>query len=128
MYLFREAQAKPYDSKKSYWCPDGEGGFLESLLESDDGGKAVVTIGHEVIFIKNLISSLKYLFAVFNMDKLLNPHYKLAKLRYIYKLNATSFYLSRTKIILVSQKQNNMIKLIIFFSRKRHLNRNRLDR
>ena len=44
----REAQAKPYDSKKSYWCPDGEGGFLESLLESNEGGKAVVLIGHEV--------------------------------------------------------------------------------
>ncbi len=39
---------KPYDSKKSYWCPAEDGGFKEGLLESDDGKKAVVMIGHEV--------------------------------------------------------------------------------
>ena len=48
MDMKREAQAKPYDSKKSYWCPDGQGGFSECMLESNDGGKAVVMIGHEV--------------------------------------------------------------------------------
>ena len=47
MEMKREAMAKPYDSKKSYWCPDGSGGFVEGLLESDDGKKAVVNIGHE---------------------------------------------------------------------------------
>merc|ERR1712123_489705 len=47
MDMKREAQAKPYDSKKSYWCPDGSGGFSESLLQSDEGGKAIVMIGHE---------------------------------------------------------------------------------
>ena len=26
----------PYDSKKSYWCPDGKGGFIGCLLENDD--------------------------------------------------------------------------------------------
>ena len=46
--MLREAQAKPYDSKKSYWCPDGQGGFLECMLDSIDGAKANVTIGHEV--------------------------------------------------------------------------------
>ena len=48
MEMKREAMAKPYDSKKSVWCPDGSGGFSEALLESDDGKKATVTIGHEV--------------------------------------------------------------------------------
>merc|ERR1711892_1610112 len=43
----REAQAKPYDAKKSYWCPGEDGGFAECLLEKDEGGKAVVMIGHE---------------------------------------------------------------------------------
>jgi len=38
---------KPYDSKKSYWCPDGKGNYMESMLESDDGTKAVVMCGHE---------------------------------------------------------------------------------
>ena len=44
----RADQAKPYDSKKSYWVPDGQGGFVEGLLESNEGGKATVMIGHEV--------------------------------------------------------------------------------
>merc|ERR1712123_107388 len=47
MDMKREAQAKPYDSKKSYWCPDGSGGFSESLMECVDGKKAVVVVGHE---------------------------------------------------------------------------------
>ena len=29
---------------------DGEGGFIEGLLQSDDGKKAVVMVGHEVYF------------------------------------------------------------------------------
>ena len=44
----REFALKPYDPKKSYWCPDGKTGYMESMLESDDGTKAVVTCGHEV--------------------------------------------------------------------------------
>merc|ERR1712042_164040 len=43
----REDAMKPYDSKKSYWCPDGKGNFLECMLESNDGTKAVVMCGHE---------------------------------------------------------------------------------
>jgi len=38
---------KPYDPKKSYWVPDGDGGFLEGILESEAAGKAVVTVNHE---------------------------------------------------------------------------------
>ena len=48
MEMKREDQMKPYDPKKSYWCPDGKGGFAEGLLESDDGTKAVVMLGHLV--------------------------------------------------------------------------------
>ena len=40
-------KAKPYDSKKSMWCPDGDGGFKECLLESTDGAKTTVAISHE---------------------------------------------------------------------------------
>ena len=48
----REAMQKPYDSKKSVWAPNNwspDGGFVEGLLESDDGKKATVMVGHEVI-------------------------------------------------------------------------------
>ena len=48
MEMKREAMAKPYDSKKSVWCPDGAGGFSEAMLENDDGKKATVMVGHEV--------------------------------------------------------------------------------
>ena len=44
----RKDQNKPYDPKKSYWCPDGKGGYQESILENDDGTKATVMCGHEV--------------------------------------------------------------------------------
>ena len=43
---------KPYDPKKSYWTPDGKGGYMEGMLESDDGTKAVVMCGHEVRLLK----------------------------------------------------------------------------
>ena len=45
----REHAMKVYDSKKSYWCPDNKGNFIECMLESNDGTKAVVMCGHEVI-------------------------------------------------------------------------------
>ena len=51
MDMKREAMSKPYDSKKSHWCPDGSGGFQECLLENDDGKKATVMVGHEVRFL-----------------------------------------------------------------------------
>ena len=44
----REDAVKPYDSKKSYWAPDGKGGFCEGLVESNDGKKAVMMFGHVV--------------------------------------------------------------------------------
>lgn len=48
MEMKRADMLKAYDAKKSYWCPDDKGGFIESLLESDDGTKATVMCGHEV--------------------------------------------------------------------------------
>ena len=44
----REDALKPYDPRKSYWVPDGKGGFAEGMLETDDGNKAVVMLGHLV--------------------------------------------------------------------------------
>ena len=49
MDMKREDQAKPYDTKKSFWVPDGQGGYIESVLESDDGKVAKVVVkGYEV--------------------------------------------------------------------------------
>merc|ERR1712018_708472 len=48
MDMKREDQAKPYDTKKSFWVPDGQGGYLESMLESNDGKVAKVIVkGYE---------------------------------------------------------------------------------
>ena len=44
----RKDVLKVYDPKKSVWAPDGKGGFVEALLEGDDGTKATVMVGHEV--------------------------------------------------------------------------------
>ena len=46
----REDLMRPYDPKKSVWVPTETHDFKEGLLESDDGTKAVVQVGHEVIF------------------------------------------------------------------------------
>ena len=54
----REFQQKPYDSKKSYWCPDGKGGYAECMLEEDDGTKAKVVVnGFEVIYRLKLVAN-----------------------------------------------------------------------
>ena len=44
----REDMMRPYDPKKSVWVPTETHDFKEGLLESDDGTKAVVALGHEV--------------------------------------------------------------------------------
>ena len=52
MDMKREDLAKVYDSKKSFWVPDGQGGFMESVLESNDGKVAKVIVkGYEVCII-----------------------------------------------------------------------------
>ena len=49
MDMKREDQLKVYDSRKSFWVPDGKGGFMEAMLESDDGKVAKVVVkGYEV--------------------------------------------------------------------------------
>jgi len=47
MEMKRADMLKPYDAKKSYWAPDGKGGYTECMLENDDGTKATVMVGHE---------------------------------------------------------------------------------
>ena len=47
----REDYQKPYDSKKSYWCPDNKGGFVECMLEEKTDKEATVMIGHIVSII-----------------------------------------------------------------------------
>uniref|UniRef100_A0A0K2TA41 Myosin heavy chain 1 [Tribolium castaneum] n=2 Tax=Lepeophtheirus salmonis TaxID=72036 RepID=A0A0K2TA41_LEPSM len=42
----RNDMHKPYDAKKSVWVPDLEGGYCEALLDSEEGGKSTVMIGH----------------------------------------------------------------------------------
>ena len=54
----REDMLKPYDPKKSYWCPDGKGGYAQCMLENDDGAKAVVMCGHEVRIPKHFSPAL----------------------------------------------------------------------
>ena len=49
MDMKRADMLKPYDPKKSYWGPDGTGGFKEGILVEDDGTKATMMMGHEVI-------------------------------------------------------------------------------
>jgi len=44
----RADMSKPYDAKKSIWVPDGEGGYVEALLDSEADGKVVAMVGHEV--------------------------------------------------------------------------------
>lgn len=53
----RENMKKPYDSKKSYYCPDGKGGYVECLLEDREGEKATVMIGHIVSITVSLAST-----------------------------------------------------------------------
>ncbi len=43
---------------------DGEGGFLEGVLQLDDGKKAVVMVGHEVSIPRH---APKYMYMVFRI-------------------------------------------------------------
>ena len=55
MEMKREDMMKPYDSKKSYYCPDGKGGFAECLLEKAGEKESEVMIGHIVSLISYII-------------------------------------------------------------------------
>ena len=48
MEMKREDMQMPYDSKKSYYCPDGKGGYVECLLEEKGDKESTVMIGHIV--------------------------------------------------------------------------------
>merc|ERR1712141_121740 len=43
----RADQNIEYDPKNMYWCPDGKHGFMQCMLESNEGTKAEVMCGHE---------------------------------------------------------------------------------
>ena len=57
----REDMMRPYDPKKSVWVPTETHDFKEGLLESDDGTKAVVMLGHEVSCYQTLNLNLNLL-------------------------------------------------------------------
>ena len=57
MEMKREDQSKVYDSKKSFWVPDGQGGFMESVLESNDGKVAKVIVKGYEVFIVYILST-----------------------------------------------------------------------
>ena len=44
----RADQNLAYDTKKSFWCPDGKHGYMQCILENDDEKNATVMCGHEV--------------------------------------------------------------------------------
>ena len=75
-YLFvsneqkRQDMNKPYDAKKSVWIPEDQGGFVEGLMQSDDGKKAVVMVGHEVLLQYNCIPYTRVFFERF----FVSPH------------------------------------------------------
>ena len=50
MDMKKQNLQKPYDPKKSVWVngPKSEGGYLEGLLESKEGGKCKVSVNSEV--------------------------------------------------------------------------------
>ena len=48
MDMKREDMQRPFDPRKSYWCPDGKGGFSECLLVEKGDTEATVMIGHIV--------------------------------------------------------------------------------
>ena len=58
MDMKRADMLKPYDPKKSMWCPDGKGGYQECMLEGEpgpEGGKTTVMCGHEVSFAEHTL-------------------------------------------------------------------------
>lgn len=44
----REDMQKFYDSKQSYWCPDGKGGYAECMLTEKGDTQSTVMMGHIV--------------------------------------------------------------------------------
>ena len=61
MEMKREDMMRPYDPKKSYWCPDGKGGYAECTVVDMNDKEANVLIGHIVSLIVNEMLNLLYL-------------------------------------------------------------------
>ena len=55
MEMKREDMQMPYDSKKSFYCPDGKGGYAECMLEERNDKESHVLIGHIVSIIHTRI-------------------------------------------------------------------------
>ena len=72
MEMKREDQMRPYDPKKSVWVPTESHDFKEGLLESDDGTKAVVMLGHEVSCYQTLNLNLNLLVFLQIMERIQN--------------------------------------------------------
>ena len=64
MEMKREDMMRPYDPKKSYWCPDGKGGYAECTVVDMNDKEANVLIGHIVSLIVNEMLNLLYLIKV----------------------------------------------------------------
>ena len=61
MEMKREDMMRPYDPKKSYWCPDGKGGYAECTIVDMNDKEANVLIGHIVSLIVYEMHILLYL-------------------------------------------------------------------
>ena len=74
MDMKRADMLKPYDPKKSYWGPDGTGGFKEGILEADDGTKATMMMGHEVIhsFLSKCCTTYASEDVIYNFDNFIS--------------------------------------------------------
>ena len=94
----REDMMKPYDSKKSYWCPDGKGGYAECMVQKMDEKEGEVLMGHIVSLIldalnlltlnklsreycstENILNSRKRFSKPKNLDKSIHPSSKNAR-------------------------------------------------
>ena len=74
----------PYDPKNLYYCPDGKHGFMECILESNEGGKATVMCGHEV---KN------------NQNSILKKGYFICKAKkWFVSIHQTKFFLTEKSL------------------------------
>ena len=96
----REDQLKPYDPRKSYWAPDGNGGYKEATLVDGDiekeGAKCTVMIGHEV---SNILLFKRYLNKISNKLSIYFQHIdrkKCSKLKNLARSTLPSLRSART--------------------------------
>jgi len=68
MEMKREDMQRPFDPRKSYWCPDGKGGFTECLILEKGDTESTVAIGH-------IVSTYNNAFYLFSLRHILNKFY-----------------------------------------------------